>query len=122
MRGNVFSLLLRLFVFFFVVDILTHAAQSMNLDQLIQVFPQRMNNDATNTAKTAEKLHKNNLPPPGGSADSPDSDSSSENIDILNEIQNYDPYITICKETMHANQIRKLITATGQQLLCTLNL
>lgn len=76
-------------------DILTYVAQSMNLDQLLQVFPQKMNTDEG---------------------------TSSDNADLFNEIEDYEPYITICKETMHANQIRQLITATGQQLLCTLNL
>lgn len=82
-------------------DILTDVAQAMNLDQLLKVFPQKMNNETD--------IDNCEL-------------SINENTDTLNEIENYEPYITICKETMHANQIRKLTAATGQQLLCTLNL
>lgn len=80
----------------------------MTLDQLIQVFPQRFS--------TGEADNKN--------SDSYDNDLLflDKELDILNEIQNYEPFVIICKETMHANQINKLITTTGQQLLCTLNL
>lgn len=63
---------------------------TMQLEELLQVFPQSL--------------------------------SESEGNEILQEIQNYEPYLIMCKETMHANQIKKLISATGQQLLCTLNL
>lgn len=75
-----------LFVLF--SDVLTHVATTMRLEELLQVFPQQMDDED----------------------------------DVLNEIQNYEPYLIMCKETMHANQIKKLISATGQQLLCTLNL
>ncbi|KAJ8953684.1 hypothetical protein NQ314_007292 [Rhamnusium bicolor] len=99
-------------------DILTYVASSMTLDQLIQVFPQRFstnsqegtNRDIENVSLGKEDYAKNDV----GYTDN--------DLDILKEIQNYEPYIIICKETMHANQINKLITTTGQQLLCTLNL
>lgn len=38
------------------------------------------------------------------------------------DIDNYEPYILICKQTAHANHIKRLIVATGQKLLTTLNL
>lgn len=65
----------------------------MNLEELLQVFPQSLS-----------------------------SETDTDQNEILHEIQNYEPYLIMCKETMHANQIKKLISATGQQLLCTLNL
>lgn len=80
---------------------MTYTATSMSLDQLVQVFPQRFSVSETDNRK---------------------SDFLDKDLDILNEIQNYEPFVIICKETMHANQINKLITTTGQQLLCTLNL
>ncbi|CAG9861597.1 unnamed protein product [Phyllotreta striolata] len=85
-------------------DILTYVASNMPLDQLAQVFPQRF------SVKRQESGEKS------------ESGCSDEELDVLREIQNYDQYVTICKETMHANQISKLITTTGQQLLCSLNL
>lgn len=109
-------------------DILTNVATTMKLEQLVQVFPQRLNTNNLPTVisqKTKEVAEESdNL----NSSVSEESDAMdfdkfhfSEN-DLLNEIQNYEPYVVICKETMHANQIKKLITATAQQLLCTLNL
>lgn len=77
--------------FFFYIDVLTHVATTMKLDELLQVFPQSL------------------------------SEANNAN-EILCEIQDYEPYLIMCKETMHANQIKKLISTTGQQLLCTLNL
>lgn len=74
----------------FLKDVLTHVATTMQLEELVQVFPQSL--------------------------------SETEENEILQEIQNYEPYLMMCKETMHANQIKKLISTTGQQLLCTLNL
>ncbi|XP_017770886.1 PREDICTED: Hermansky-Pudlak syndrome 3 protein homolog isoform X2 [Nicrophorus vespilloides] len=88
-------------------DILTHVATNMNLEHLILVFPQHMN-------YSTSYMENNEL--------NIEEDNGENSTDILNEIQDYEPYITLCKETMHANQIKKLITATGQQLLCTLNL
>ncbi|CAH0548559.1 unnamed protein product [Brassicogethes aeneus] len=90
-------------------DILTYVASSMTLDQLIEVFPQRFSNTNLENDNDNNKSHQNE-------------DNFVDDLDILNEIQNYEPYVIICKETMHANQINKLITTTGQQLLCTLNL
>ncbi|KAJ8917277.1 hypothetical protein NQ315_002294 [Exocentrus adspersus] len=88
-------------------DILTYVASSMTLDQLVQVFPQRFSQESggSDTALGDTVV-----------------DYTENDLDILKEIQNYEPYVVICKETMHANQINKLITTTGQQLLCTLNL
>ncbi|RZC40531.1 Hermansky-Pudlak syndrome 3 protein -like protein [Asbolus verrucosus] len=97
---------------FRIVDILTHVATSMTLDQLVQVFPQRFSTSNVDSDNRNAEL---------GYVDN-DLGYLENELDILNEIQNYEPFVTICKETMHANQINKLITTTGQQLLCTLNL
>ncbi|XP_056637368.1 uncharacterized protein LOC130445640 isoform X1 [Diorhabda sublineata] len=92
-------------------DILTYAASNMTLDQLVLVFPQRFStSNQEPNQKASSDLYKTEIV------------TSDEDVDILKEIQNYEPYLVICKETMHANQIHKLITTTGQQLLCTLNL
>lgn len=96
-------------------DILTDVAQSMNLDQLLKVFPQKMTNEIVNNTEACDN-DENVI------KEFANLKTNDNNIDILNEIENYERYITICKETMHANQIRKLTSATGQQLLCTLNL
>lgn len=94
-------------VIIFVLDILTHVATCMTLDQLVQVFPQRISTSDTDNRNNELGYDLGYL---------------ENELDILNEIQNYEPFVIICKETMHANQINKLITTTGQQLLCTLNL
>ncbi|KAJ8982041.1 hypothetical protein NQ317_001735 [Molorchus minor] len=100
-------------------NILTYVASSMTLDHLLQVFPQRFStvnenlnrdNYNDNISSLKDDYGKNKF------------NYTDNDLDILKEIQNYEPYIVICKETMHANQINKLITTTGQQLLCTLNL
>lgn len=82
----------------------------MSVEQLQQVLPQQslsVKLDESDFIKSEEK-------------------SSSAIIDncddIISEICCYEPYVTICRETMQANQIKKLITTTGQQLLLTLNL
>ncbi|CAG9815124.1 unnamed protein product [Phaedon cochleariae] len=91
-------------------DILTFVSSTFTLDQLVQMFPQRF-------STTQESNNK------GITADcQSEIDFAPHDSDILKEIQNYEPYIIICKETMHANQINQLITTTGQHLLCTLNL
>jgi hypothetical protein len=92
-------------------DILTHVATSMTLDQLVQVFPQRFSTTGEGDNRNAELGYVGN-----------ELSYLENELDVLNEIQNYEPFVMICKETMHANQINKLITTTGQQLLCTLNL
>lgn len=83
----------------------------MTLEQLIQVFPQRFSTTNENT---------------NNKEDIPDNlkrfEYSDKDTDLLNEIQNYEPYVTICKETMHANQIKELISVTARQLLITLDL
>lgn len=118
---------------FVLLDVLTHVATTMNLEQLLDVFPQKMNvtnldHDKKIDSNKAESLDDALQFDPFPTFDDLESVLKSSNMEIkdgeqiLNEIQNYEPYITICKETMHANQIKKLITATGQQLLCTLNL
>ena len=101
-------------IFAQIPDILTHVATSMTLDQLVQVFPQRFSTSAA--ADCDNKAAELNYV--GGN----DLGYIENELDILNEIQNYEPFVIICKETMHANQINKLINTTGQQLLCTLNL
>ncbi|KRT79408.1 hypothetical protein AMK59_8468 [Oryctes borbonicus] len=113
-------------------DVLTHAATSMHLEQLLDVFPQRMNVANLDPDKKIDSNKVETLDDAlqftYGCGDDLEQFLKNSNVDIkdsadiLNEIQNYDPYIVMCKETMHANQIKKLITATGQQLLCTLNL
>lgn len=85
----------------FILDVLTHLAANIHLEQFCQVLPQR------STKTIDDDVIQNN---------------DAQNDSILDEIYTYDLYITICRETMHANQIKKLITTTGQQLLCTLNL
>lgn len=120
-------------IIFSLIDVLTYTAISMNLEQLLDVFPQKMNVTNLNSDKKIDSNKTECLDDAIQFAytNSDDLDQflhNSNNMDvkdstdILNEIQNYDPYIVMCKETMHANQIKKLITATGQQLLCTLNL
>lgn len=100
-------------------DILTYVASNMTLDQLIQVFPQRF---STNHRDSNHKESAEISPKFKDSHEKSEFAYSDEDLDILREIQNYEPFVTICKETMHANQINKLITTTGQQLLCSLNL
>lgn len=82
----------------------------MTLEQLIQVFPQRFSTISN------ENPNKDDL------SDNVNLEHSNNDIDLLNEIQNYEPYVTICKETMHANQIKELISVTARQLLITLEL
>lgn len=85
----------------------------MTLEQLIQVFPQRFSttlNENSNKDDVSDNLkHFDYL-------------DKDKDMDLLNEIQNYEPYVTICKETMHANQIKELISMTARQLLITLEL
>lgn len=117
----------RLNIIYFFKDILTHIATSITLDQLVQVFPQRLSVSSLSNADTLDNswiMQASNEPNSVfDDAERPDKKDCflNENVDILNEIQNYEPYVVICKETMHANQIRKLITTTAQQLLHTLN-
>lgn len=95
------------------VDVLTYLATALHLEYFVQVLPLRNNRYMQNSDPENSNIDYSNF-----------NLSNSENCDndILNEIFCYDTYITVCKETMHANQIKKLITTTGQQLLCTLNL
>ncbi|KAK4878889.1 hypothetical protein RN001_011395 [Aquatica leii] len=76
-------------------DVLTHLATSMHIENFQQVLPHRTN--------TVNEVIENNK-------------------SIIEEMYTYDTYLKVCKETMQANQIKKLITTTGHQLLCTLNL
>lgn len=59
-------------------------------------------------------------------ADSSTDDNDNTTDSVINveciESENYEPYILMCKQTAHANHIKRLITATGQKLLTTLNL
>lgn len=84
----------------------------MTLEQLIQVFPQRFSTSSNENSDNKE--------------DTPDNqkwfDYSDKDVELLNEIQNYEPYVIVCKETMHANQIKELISVTARQLLITLDL
>lgn len=85
----------------------------MTLEQLIQVFPQRFSTTSNdNSADKKDEVSDNQKA----------FDYSDKDMDLLNEIQNYEPYVTICKETMHANQIKELISVTARQLLITLEL
>lgn len=103
-------------------DVLSQVARNMTLEELVQVFPQRINTNV---------LHLNDEESnEDGYVNSNVKDTSKiengmvytdQELDILNEIQDYEPYIVICRETMNANQMRKLIVATSQQLLRTLN-
>lgn len=94
---------------------MTHAATTMSFEQLLQIFPQKLTRSYQEEADGCESLLIENRMLIENSEE-------PNNSDILNEIQDYEPYITICKETMHANQIKKMITATAQKLLTTLNL
>nr|XP_023016560.1 uncharacterized protein LOC111505899 [Leptinotarsa decemlineata] len=95
-------------------DILTYVASNMTLDQLVQVFPQRFSvNNQDNTSDISLPIDRHITT---------ETTCTEDDLDLLKEIQNYEPYVIICKETMHANQINKLIITTGQQLLCSLNL
>lgn len=106
-----------------------HIASTLNLDQLLDVFPQKMKSDTTNDK---QKKPNGGFPTADGDKEEskatnvPTSDGPKTNNDvsddILSDIENYEPYIQICKEIMHANQIRKLIITTSQQLLTTLKL
>ncbi|KAB0791054.1 hypothetical protein PPYR_02854 [Photinus pyralis] len=73
-------------------DVLTHLATTLSVEDFQKVLPHRRI----------------------------DNEDHEENI--RDEIYSYDTYLTICKETTQANQIKKLITTTGHQLLRTLNL
>lgn len=84
----------------------------MTLEQLIQVFPQRFSTVSNESTNNKEEFSENMK----------HFDYSDNDMDLLNEIQNYEPYVTICKETMHANQIKELISVTARQLLITLDL
>lgn len=94
----------------------------MNLEELVKVFPQRIN---TNGERYDNVLNSENGEMNGLNNDMGDNENglvyTDKELDILNEIQDYEPYIVICRETMNANQMRKLIIATSQQLLRTLN-
>lgn len=84
----------------------------MTLEQLIQVFPQRFSTTSNENSNNKEDVSDNLKT----------FDYSDKDLDLLNEIQNYEPYVIICKETMHANQIKELISVTARQLLITLEL
>lgn len=84
----------------------------MTLEQLIQVFPQRFSTTTNENTNNKEDVSDNLKR----------FEYSDKDTDLLNEIQNYEPYVTICKETMHANQIKELISVTARQLLITLDL
>lgn len=104
-------------------DVLSHVAQSMNLDELTQVFPQRIStSNVLIENKEKHESHNDQSFDPMKPLDNSALTYTDRDLDILNEIQNYEPYVLICKETMHANQINKLIKTSGQQLLCTLSL
>ncbi|KAF5284703.1 hypothetical protein FQR65_LT13439 [Abscondita terminalis] len=84
-------------------DVLTHLATSMHIENFQQVLPQRTGNGTIKNDYSVNEIVENNK-------------------NIIEEMYTYDTYLTMCKETMQANQIKKLITTTGHQLLCTLNL
>lgn len=84
----------------------------MTLEQLIQVFPQRFSTTTNENTNNKEEVSDNLKR----------FEYTDKDTDLLNEIQNYEPYVTICKETMHANQIKELISVTARQLLITLDL
>lgn len=79
----------------------------MDLEQLFRIFPQKLKDENDSICDTQHEYKTE--------------ETDKINTDILNEIQNYEPYIVICKDTMHANQIKKLIITTSQQILCTFN-
>ncbi|KAF5303309.1 hypothetical protein FQA39_LY10048 [Lamprigera yunnana] len=81
-------------------DVLTHLAMTMHIENFLQVLPQP-NTITTNDDDNIDEILENNK-------------------NIIDEMYCYDTYVTMCKETMKANQIKKLITTTGHQLLCTL--
>lgn len=109
-------------------DILTHAASSFTLDQLKLIFPQRFSRsestdfdqdqfDASDRRDSYDKkcqidgiLIQENI------------EISNDDVEILNEIQNYEPYINMCRSNQRANEINKMLTNKAQQLLNTLNL
>ncbi|KAL1501585.1 hypothetical protein ABEB36_006883 [Hypothenemus hampei] len=89
-------------------DILTHAASSFTPEQLNEVFPQRF----THIKKKLEidgLILKETI-------------NIASDEDILAEIQNYEPYMDMCKSNQRANEINKMLTNKAQQLLNTLNL
>ncbi|XP_066255602.1 uncharacterized protein [Euwallacea similis] len=108
-------------------DILTHAAASFTLDQLRLIFPQRFSQskstdfdswqDDSYTSSDAKKSQTDAV------ILREEIEINSDDIsEILNEIQNYEPYISMCKSNQQANEINKMLTNKAQQLLNTLSL
>ncbi|XP_030747037.1 uncharacterized protein LOC115875658 [Sitophilus oryzae] len=112
-------------------DILTHAASSFTLDQLQLMFPQRFSKsqstefDSYYCQKTTTKdiiYECGKKCEIDGVLIQEDVEVTNEDCAILNEIQNYDPYISMCKNNQKANEVNKMLTSKAQQLLNTLNL
>ncbi|CAG9770856.1 unnamed protein product [Ceutorhynchus assimilis] len=102
-------------------DILTHAASSFTLDQLKLIFPQRFSQSIStdfNTNQDTNTIKKCQI---DGAVIQEDIQIRNDD-EIFNEIQNYDPYIIMCKNNQRANEINKMLTDKAQQLLNTLNL
>ncbi|XP_060533460.1 uncharacterized protein LOC132706255 isoform X2 [Cylas formicarius] len=94
-------------------DILTCAASTFPVDQLQQVFPQQFSVSDTDS----QNVRRGNV-----DAETNGHLDRDDDFDLVNEIHNYEPYIAMCKDAMHANNINKVLKSKAQQLLCTLNL
>ncbi|XP_050299811.1 uncharacterized protein LOC126738492 [Anthonomus grandis grandis] len=111
-------------------DVLTHASSTFSLDQLKLIFPQRFSQSESTDFESCQDLLLNCSN--GDSYDKrcqidglfteEDIEISNDDSEILNEIQDYDQYINMCKNNQRANEINKMLTDKAQQLLNTLNL
>uniref|UniRef100_A0AAR5Q491 CNH domain-containing protein n=1 Tax=Dendroctonus ponderosae TaxID=77166 RepID=A0AAR5Q491_DENPD len=97
-------------------DVLTFAASSYTVDQLQLIFPQRFSQ-----SKSGEFGLNGDKPCRLDAIFLPE-DPANEDADILSEIQDYEPYIAMCKGNQRANDINKMLTNKAYQLLNTLNL
>lgn len=93
--------------FFFRLDVLTHLATTLPLQRFLMVLPPK--SDSGSASDDVDSSIDDNENVEHAVADCPES-------------EDYEPYILICKQTAHANHIKRLITGTGQKLLTTLNL
>ncbi|XP_076256729.1 uncharacterized protein LOC143194058 [Rhynchophorus ferrugineus] len=110
-------------------DILTHAASTFTLDQLQMIFPQKFSKSQSADFDTCQidteiyKLQKSEKTYQiEGVMMEENIEITNDDCEILNEIQNYEPYITMCKSNQKANDVNKMLTSKAQQLLNTLNL
>lgn len=98
----------------------------MPIQRFLNILPQKPDSDITEIKSNEHDPDSVNNFAKNNNAVTNDGKLSEEQfkkiIDESDEIDNFEPYILICKQTAHANHIKRLIVATGQKLLTTLNL